>query len=467
MTAAQPTPRYPSHRPRALVRHTTTDCGAHGTGHQPVRRDRGGHGPGERQPPRRLRCGGQRVQMVRHHSSRAGGQQSPHARHDPGGAVAGVCPQVSSSWSDGSWGTSMLATVMNSAMARGQRLQRRWPVLVPRSAPVGPVGRQWSVCWTWCAPCLLPRSPGRPDGDLLPDCGLRGLEGRVQARILRSGLTLSRRRPIAATMTACEQCGSTLARVTTWSLTPALLAGTLVSEMALPGGVGVVLTVADASLVVAPVACWLVGVVVTGRAPDQLAGWAFLGLATAVAWSAFSDTSARLLLASDGGTATYRLFATISDSSFVWWFVFLALVLQLTPPPSTRPVAAHRLPGVTLAAGGTFQVMAPALDSSGPAARTALQPARGRRAERRDQSSRDTRDLPPRGLPHRVGRRARARVASLGGQRSATAALAGASRPRRVSSGRSCSPQRTTTAPPPCCSVSRWSASSPGRGCRS
>ena len=42
------------------------------------------------------------------------------------------------------------------------------------------------------------------------------------------------------------------------------------------------------------VACWLVGVVVTGRAPEQPAGWAFLGLGTAIAWSAFCDDYSEL-----------------------------------------------------------------------------------------------------------------------------------------------------------------------------
>ncbi|HYJ67484.1 MAG TPA: histidine kinase [Nocardioidaceae bacterium] len=149
-----------------------------------------------------------------------------------------------------------------------------------------------------------------------------------------------------------------LARALTWPLTPVLLAGTLASELARPGSTGAGISAADAPGVVALVACWLVGIVVTGRAPDQPAGWAFLGLGTAVAWSAFTDTYAEFLLASDGDTATYRLFATLGDSSFVWWFAFIALVLQLTPPPSARPAAARRLPGVTLAVAITFQVMA-------------------------------------------------------------------------------------------------------------
>ena len=149
-----------------------------------------------------------------------------------------------------------------------------------------------------------------------------------------------------------------LARALTWPLTPALLAGTFASEAAQPRSIGAVVGAADAPAVVALVACWLVGIVVTGRAPDQPAGWAFLGLASAVAWSAFTDTYTELLHTSDGDAAAYRLFATLSDSSFVWWFAFLALVLQLTPPPSTRPAAARRLRVVTLAVACTFQVMA-------------------------------------------------------------------------------------------------------------
>lgn len=149
-----------------------------------------------------------------------------------------------------------------------------------------------------------------------------------------------------------------LARALTWPLTPALLAGTFASQAAQPGSTGAVVGAADAPAVVALVACWLVGVVVNGRAPDQPAGWAFLGLGSAVAWSAFLDTYLELLHTSDGDTTTYRLFATLSDSSFVWWFVFLALVLQLTPPAGTRPAAARHLPVVTLVVGSTFQVMA-------------------------------------------------------------------------------------------------------------
>ena len=105
------------------------------------------------------------------------------------------------------------------------------------------------------------------------------------------------------------------------------------------------------------VACWLVGVVVTGRAPEQRAGWAFLGLGTAMAWSAFCDDYSELGRVGDRDVPAWRLFATLGDTSFVWWFVFLALVLLYTPP-GPRQGMARWLPTVTVVSGVVFQVMA-------------------------------------------------------------------------------------------------------------
>ena len=105
------------------------------------------------------------------------------------------------------------------------------------------------------------------------------------------------------------------------------------------------------------VACWLVGVVVTGRAPEQPAGWAFLGLGTAVAWSAFCDDYSELGRVGERDVPAWRLFATLGDTSFVWWFVFLALVLLYTPP-GPRQGMARWLPTVTVVSGVVFQVMA-------------------------------------------------------------------------------------------------------------
>ena len=142
-----------------------------------------------------------------------------------------------------------------------------------------------------------------------------------------------------------------LARAVTWPVAPVLLIGALVVN---PSGPAV--SAADVPSLVALVTCWIVGVVVTWRLPDQPAGWAFLGLGTAVAWSAFCDeyvASRRGV----GGT-TYRLLATLSDSSYVWWFVFLALALQLTPPRETRPALTRYLTIVTVLTGAVFQPMA-------------------------------------------------------------------------------------------------------------
>ena len=52
------------------------------------------------------------------------------------------------------------------------------------------------------------------------------------------------------------------------------------------------------------------------------------------------------------------MFAVLSDSSFVWWFVFLALVLQLTPPGRREGRLGRWLPKLTVASGIAFQVAA-------------------------------------------------------------------------------------------------------------
>ena len=151
----------------------------------------------------------------------------------------------------------------------------------------------------------------------------------------------------------------TLIRALTWSLPPALLAATLTVDLV--AGTGVGLVASDVPLVLALVACWLVGVVVTGRSFAQGAGWAFLGLGSAMAWSAFTDEYVAPVIdtASDTGPLPgTQLFAVLSDSSFVWWFVFLALVLQLTPPERGRGRVSRWLPAVTVASGTVFQVAA-------------------------------------------------------------------------------------------------------------
>ena len=151
----------------------------------------------------------------------------------------------------------------------------------------------------------------------------------------------------------------TLIRALTWPLAPALLVLTLVVDLRSGTDAGLVAT--DVPIVLAMVACWLVGVLVTGRSFSQGAGWAFLGLATALAWSALTDEYVAPV--TGGASDADRLpgtdvFAVLSDSSFVWWFVFLALVLQLTPPGRRESRLGRWLPNLTVASGIAFQAAA-------------------------------------------------------------------------------------------------------------
>ncbi len=149
-----------------------------------------------------------------------------------------------------------------------------------------------------------------------------------------------------------------LARALTWPLAPALFFGSAVVLVQRPDSAGPLLETADVPYVVATVACWLVGVVLTGLAIRQPAGWAFLGLGTALSWSAFADAYAELAVTWQTDRPAGPLFATLSDTSFVWWFVFLALALQFTPPvrSSARPL--RRLSWWTVAMGVVYQIAA-------------------------------------------------------------------------------------------------------------
>ena len=148
--------------------------------------------------------------------------------------------------------------------------------------------------------------------------------------------------------------GRTLIRALTWSLVPALIVLTLLVHT--EGSSDSRPTAADIPLLAAILACWLMGMVVTGRSSAQPAGWAFLGLGTALAWSVFTDVYA------PGGDPDplpgYELVATFGDTSFVWWFVFLALVLQYAPPERREGGLASRLPAITILSGIAFQVLA-------------------------------------------------------------------------------------------------------------
>jgi signal transduction histidine kinase len=149
-----------------------------------------------------------------------------------------------------------------------------------------------------------------------------------------------------------------LARAVTWPLTPLLTVATGAVLLAMPDQAEPFLAPADVPYLVATIACWLVGVVLTGRAFEQRAGWAFLGLGTSLAWSGLTDVYTELALVWRPDLPAGPLAATLSDTSFVWWFVFLALVLQFTPPTRTSSRVQRSLPRVTVAAGLVYQVTA-------------------------------------------------------------------------------------------------------------
>jgi signal transduction histidine kinase len=136
---------------------------------------------------------------------------------------------------------------------------------------------------------------------------------------------------------------------------PALFVASGVSRAWRPHDAGAFLSAGDVPFVAAMLACWVVGVVLTGRAFEQPAGWAFLGLGTALAYSSLADTYAELAVTWRPDLPAGELAATLNDTSYVWWFVFLALILQFTQPP--HPSRAQRwLPIVTVAAGVIYQI---------------------------------------------------------------------------------------------------------------
>jgi len=105
--------------------------------------------------------------------------------------------------------------------------------------------------------------------------------------------------------------------------------------------------------------CWAVGVALTGRAFHQPAGWAFLGLSAAFAWAGFTDEYAALALGGSKQDYPYgELVAVFGDSSFVWWFVFIALGLQFTASIRPIPQRWRLLPWLTIGSGLAFQVAA-------------------------------------------------------------------------------------------------------------
>ncbi len=95
----------------------------------------------------------------------------------------------------------------------------------------------------------------------------------------------------------------------------------------------------------------------TGRAFRQPAGWAFLGLSAALGWGKFQRGVRRAgRRRDDDDYPAGELIAIFGDSSFVWFFVAIALCLQFTA--TIRPAASRwrLLPWLTIASGAVFQV---------------------------------------------------------------------------------------------------------------
>jgi signal transduction histidine kinase len=152
--------------------------------------------------------------------------------------------------------------------------------------------------------------------------------------------------------------GRVLARVLTWPLAPACLLLMPVIDNAAPGPSDALVTGSDLPYLTAMIAAWAVGVVLTARRPTPPAGWAFLGLGTVMAASGLFDAYANLAVFRRTDLPLPGLAATLSDSSWVWWFVFITLVLALTPPAATRGRLIARLPATAVVAGVIYQVAA-------------------------------------------------------------------------------------------------------------
>src|SRR3954451_9293513 len=105
--------------------------------------------------------------------------------------------------------------------------------------------------------------------------------------------------------------GRVLVRALTWAVTPALVVATGLVQLAGPPDDEPLLAAADVPFVVATVACWLVGVLLTGKAFAHPAGWAFLGLGAALAWSGFTDEYSVLAHSSGSNAPAGDLVATL------------------------------------------------------------------------------------------------------------------------------------------------------------
>jgi signal transduction histidine kinase len=109
----------------------------------------------------------------------------------------------------------------------------------------------------------------------------------------------------------------------------------------------------------AELTCWAVGLVLSLRVPRQVVGWLFLGLGTSIGAGGFFDSFANeALRAEPGRWPLGGLSAVLGDSIFVWWFLFLALILQLTPTGKPLSSWARWLARLTVVSAGGFAAAA-------------------------------------------------------------------------------------------------------------
>jgi signal transduction histidine kinase len=149
-----------------------------------------------------------------------------------------------------------------------------------------------------------------------------------------------------------------VARAVTWPVTPALTLGTVWADQRQPGPMFPDASTAASvfTYLIGLTVCWAVGVALTGRVFHQPAGWAFLGLSAVLAWAGFTDEYTALALGSKQDYPYGELFAVFGDSSWLWWFVFIALCLQFTA--AIRPTSRRwrLLPWLTIVCGVLSQV---------------------------------------------------------------------------------------------------------------
>ena len=235
--------------------------------------------------------------MVHHHRERARRRGWPTGRTDAGGAVAGVLPP----------GEQLrVGGIVRDVDARHghEERDREDDGGAPRRSPVrrcgrsGPVGRRWLLCWTSCAPSS---SPG---GMAWSAPSLR----RAGAGRQGAGTGPAIRADPECTGADCCHDDAHGADASPPGAGADLAAGACPPRRDLrrrrsPAGERRARSSAPADVpaVVALVACWLVGVVVTGRRPTSRRGGRSSGWAPRWRGVPSPTRTPSSLLASDGG----------------------------------------------------------------------------------------------------------------------------------------------------------------------